>query len=141
MVINKKRDKLENKSRRTIQKDKIKSYLSAVKTHPNAEEVYLEVKKEIPSITLATIYRNLNQMAERGEILRIEINKEYRYDAETGVHLHLVCRNCRQIDDFYHELVSCSCLDKIKDKQFQTKFLVVILYGLCQKCQKNKDKK
>ena len=69
--------KKQVKTRNTIQRIKIMKYLKSVKTHPTAEMVYNAVVKEIPSITLATVYRNLHNLANKGKILMFEFNKEY----------------------------------------------------------------
>lgn len=47
----------------------LKSYLDTHRTHPTAETVYLDIKQEFPNISLGTVYRNLNLLAEMGEIL------------------------------------------------------------------------
>ena len=64
--------------RETPQRKAILSYLKSVKTHPNAEEVFRAVAGQYPNLTLATVYRNLNLMADQGRVLRFEINKEFR---------------------------------------------------------------
>ena len=51
------------------QRESIKSYLDTHRTHPTAETVYLDIKQEFPNISLGTVYRNLNLLAEMGEIL------------------------------------------------------------------------
>jgi Fe2+ or Zn2+ uptake regulation protein len=127
MVINKKR-------RMTSQRMKILEYLRKVKTHPNAEEVYRNVKKELPAITLATVYRNLNLLAEQGEILKLEINKEARFDADMCCHQHLVCRKCGKIMDVFQKDVSEHAMKKIKSKEFLPECVNIIFWGLCKKC-------
>src|SRR3989338_11705744 len=92
--------------RTTKQKRSIKEYLQSVKTHPNAETVYQEVKKTLPAITLATVYRNLNRMADQGEIKRLEIQKEFRYDGEISDHQHRVCNSCGAITDVFQQGLS-----------------------------------
>jgi len=50
------------------------------------------LKKILPTITLATTYRNLNILASDSEILRLEINNEYHYDADISKHQHCFCK-------------------------------------------------
>lgn len=121
-------------TRNTNQKIKVLKYLKSVKTHPTAEMVYLEVKKELPAITLATVYRNLNQLAEKGEILRLEINKEYRYDADIDYHQHCVCNKCGKIIDLFQKEISKYCLSKIQIKDFYPNSANIIFYGDCKNC-------
>lgn|SRR3989338_1912555 len=121
-------------SRLTSQKVKIKEYLMSVKTHPTADMVYRQVKKDLPTITLATVYRNLNQMTEKGEILRLEIGKEFRYDGDINCHQHCVCDNCGKIADVMQEVISKETLQRIKTKDFQPESAEIIFRGFCKDC-------
>ncbi|MBS3123281.1 transcriptional repressor [Candidatus Woesearchaeota archaeon] len=133
--------KLEKNRRQTIQKIKIGKYLAGVKTHPTAERVYIEVKRELPSITLATVYRNLNQMAEDGEIVRLELNKEYHYDAEISSHQHFLCLDCKKITDIcdldISKKISASLNDYLfrNNKKTEISSISIVIRGLCPDCK------
>ncbi|MBU0459798.1 MAG: transcriptional repressor [Nanoarchaeota archaeon] len=120
--------------RKTIQKAKIQECLCSVKTHPTAELVYKEVKKEIPQITLATVYRNLNQMAKERKVLRLEINKEYHYDGDITNHQHCVCEKCGEITDLFKQEINDFALEKITN--FKPSSVTIIFEGICFHCQK-----
>ena len=53
------------------QRESIKEYLSSTREHPTADTVYLHVKQEYPNISLGTVYRNLNLLADIGEAIKI----------------------------------------------------------------------
>lgn len=53
------------------QRASIKDYLMHTTSHPTADTVYLHIKEEFPNISLGTVYRNLNLLADIGEALRI----------------------------------------------------------------------
>ena len=53
------------------QREAIKDYLSSVTTHPTADTVYMHIKDEFPNISLGTVYRNLNLLADIGEAIKI----------------------------------------------------------------------
>jgi Fe2+ or Zn2+ uptake regulation protein len=110
--------------RQTIQKLKILEFLRSVKSHPTAEIVYNHVKKELPMITLATVYRNLNNLAQDKEILRLEINGEYHYDADISKHQHCFCHECGKVIDDFSES------KKVNDFNVEQ----VTFYGTCKKC-------
>ena len=93
MIINNK------KLRNTNQRLKILEYLKCVKTHPTAEQVYNDLRKDMPAISLATVYRNLHLLAEQKEVLRLEINNEYHFDGDSCRHQHCVCKKCGKIID------------------------------------------
>ena len=122
-------------TRNTSQKIKILEYLRSVKTHPTAETVYNAVKKDLPAISLATVYRNLNTMAKNSEILRLEINGEYRYDATICSHVHCVCKNCNAIIDVHDKTLSDDAMKNIKIKGFKPKCVHIIFRGLCAHCR------
>ncbi len=129
------KQKLEKKeiTRNTIQRMRILEYLKSVHTHPTAEQIYKAVIKKLPTITLATVYRNLNLLADRGEILRLELCGEYHYDADTSFHQHGHCKNCHGIEDFFQKEISRYALGKLSSK-FKAEQVDITYEGLCAKC-------
>ena len=128
--------------RNTIQKIKILEALKNTREHPSAEQVYEVVKQSIPSISLATVYRNLNQMYEEGIIKRLEINKEYHYDAFINEHIHFVCINCGSILDLNISGINKKIFAKIKEQtNNEPKSSEIIIYGICEKCKIHEKKK
>ncbi|MFC2136062.1 Fur family transcriptional regulator [Bacteroidota bacterium] len=121
-------------SRTTNQRLKIMSYLKSVYSHPTAETVFNHVKKELPQITLATVYRNLNLLSDQGLILRLEIDKEYHYDAFTEKHQHGVCENCGKIMDLKQPEITDYALKTLKSKTFKADTAMIMFRGLCTKC-------
>ena len=55
------------------QRASIKEYLDHTTEHPTADTVYLHVREEFPRISLGTVYRNLNLLADMGEALRLPL--------------------------------------------------------------------
>jgi len=128
-------------TRMTNQKIKIVEYLKSVKTHPTAEQVYKKVKNDLPAISLATVYRNLNAMADNEEIIRFEINKEFRFDADTCCHQHAVCTNCSRIFDIFEKEVSEFAMKRFSLKGFRPDCVRIIYYGLCKDCKGEQNEK
>ncbi|MBS3162769.1 transcriptional repressor [Candidatus Woesearchaeota archaeon] len=117
------------KKRTTLQKVKILEYLQSVYTHPTAEVVYEYVKKEIPMISLGTVYRNLNALADDNEIIRLEVNGEFRYDANNCGHVHLICTKCSSIEDK-------ALREKFTFGKFNVHCYSLIVKGTCEKCSR-----
>lgn len=68
--------------------------------HPTAEWVYGEVKREIPGISLGTVYRNLRLLTESGDLSSFEgAGGVSRYDACTSSHYHFRCEQCGALID------------------------------------------
>ena len=59
--------------RNTVQRAMTLEAVRRLHAHPTAEEVYRQVAAEHPSVSRATVYRNLNQLAAQGEILRVPV--------------------------------------------------------------------
>lgn len=72
------------------------------KVHPTAEFVYNYLKKDNPQLNLGTVYRNLQQLSENGEISRLSIpNQPDRFDGIIEEHYHAVCEKCSKIYDIH----------------------------------------
>lgn len=120
----------------TNQRLKIIEHLKSVHTHPTAEMVYKEVKKELPAITLATVYRNLNLLTEQHKILRLEINSEYRFDGDITCHQHCFCDKCKNFSDLFQEEISKYALNKIKTNKFKADSVNILFNGICKNCMR-----
>lgn len=72
------------------------------KVHPTAEFVYNYLKKDNPQLSLGTVYRNLQQLSDNGEINRVSIpNQPDRFDGIIEEHYHAVCQKCGKIYDIH----------------------------------------
>ena len=86
--------------RMTRQRRVILEELCKVDTHPSADEVYAMVRKRLPRISLGTVYRNLEILAESGDILKLEPGCTLkRFDGKTEHHYHLRCIRCDRVFD------------------------------------------
>ena len=84
----------------TRQRQIILEELRKVVTHPSADEVYEMVRKRLPRISLGTIYRNLEILAEKGEIQKLELGCTLkRFDGNAQNHYHIRCSQCDRVVD------------------------------------------
>lgn len=68
--------------------------------HLTADQIYLLAKREMPSIAIGTVYRNLNLMVRDGEIRRVQlVGEPDRFDRTLHPHDHLVCQRCGKLLD------------------------------------------
>ena len=80
------------------QRELIYQCLMATHERPTAEMLYQWLKPENPSLSLGTVYRNLNLLADEGLVTRMPYPIE-RYDANTQPHPHFRCRKCGSVYD------------------------------------------
>lgn len=108
--------------------------LKSTKSHPNAEWVYDTVRKQIPNISLGTVYRNLRELSESGDIATLEVEEgSLHYDADTSAHAHFVCNSCGKISDLYTGGEFACELEREGYTVSQTK---IIAYGICPDCRR-----
>ena len=76
--------------------------------HMTADQIFSELKKSYPSVSLATVYNNLNKLCEAGLIRRVSVEgSPDRYD-RPAKHDHLVCRRCGKLTDICFEDLTAS---------------------------------
>ena len=126
--------------RNTVQRSLVLDAVRKLHCHATADEVYEEIIKEYPSISKATVYRNLNLLSEMGEIHRLEIpGSADHFDHITTNHCHVKCRECGRVFDVDMDYVSD--LEKgIRDNHgFDFTGYDIIFHGICPECKKQKN--
>ncbi len=117
------------KMKQTIQRQAILMYLKETKIHPTAEQVYGEIKKQIPNISLGTVYRNLNLLVENGEIKEIKTSSKVRFDGQDLNHQHLIDKKTGEILDTNELKEFVDKIKKNKFKNFKPEDVSIIVYG------------
>ena len=86
--------------RSTRQRQVILEELRKLKNHPTAAELHDVVRRRMPRISLSTVYRNLELLAEQGQAQKLDTaSGQNRYDGDVGQHCHVRCVRCGRIDD------------------------------------------
>jgi Fur family peroxide stress response transcriptional regulator len=119
------------------QRECIKEYLNASCEHPTADTVYLSVKQEFPNISLGTVYRNLNLLADLGEAVKITApNGGVHFDGRTEPHYHFHCNKCGRVIDL--QLDELNCINKAAGENFDgiIENHSMMFYGTCGDCIK-----
>ena len=111
--------------------------LQAHHDHPTADTLYHELCEILPSVSLGTVYRNLNQLADHGEILRIGTKGCERYDAQLCPHDHIQCTICGGVFDCPPGLYTIDSAAVCAATGFQLTASKLILSGVCPDCQKH----
>lgn len=118
------------------QREAIINFLKTRKDHPTADVVYNNIKQIIPNISLGTVYRNLNQLADAGVILRLACDgKTDHFDGCSTPHCHFMCKTCGAVKD-----IDINPIDKlVNSAQTNTDDTIddvsVLFYGYCKDCK------
>lgn len=128
--------------RMTNQREIVLRELQKSKKHLTADELYVIVKKIMPRISLATVYRNLEILSETGLIGKLEISgRQKRFDYDPKEHDHIYCVICHRVDnlDVAHEDWNPEQFRNVAGYSI-TGYRLEIL-GICPDCQKKRKKK
>lgn len=105
--------------------------------HISIDEIYENIKESNPSMSLATIYKNLTFMQEAKIVDEVKLpNQKQRYELTKKPHIHLVCEKCGSIVDMELEAPvkelkeSCS-----KVSNYTINDASIALIGVCVECQ------
>jgi Fur family transcriptional regulator, peroxide stress response regulator len=120
----------------THQRQVIFEILKHMHGHPSPEEVYARVRRRIPSISLATVYKNLHVFIESGIFHEVSLHHgSLRVETNHRPHHHLVCTACKSISDIdAHELGLATKYGKLPGGFLAQRYAVDVL-GLCAECQ------
>ena len=121
--------------RMTKQRKAIFSALQRDSTHPTAEEIYQRVKRRLPHISLATVYRNLKLLTQEGLVREIVTpDGPTRYDCRTEAHYHFCCDRCGRVWDLQLP-VQTGLNSELTRQGYHVRFHEMVFYGLCRACQ------
>lgn len=108
--------------------------------HPSAEVLHQRLLKTMPTLSLDTVYRTLTTLVENGLVRRVEtIESQARFEVTHSQHHHLICKHCKNIQDFKSDLIPKDDLaeqlrswGRIESKNF-------VVYGTCKDCLRHED--
>jgi Fur family peroxide stress response transcriptional regulator len=119
----------------THQRQIIFETLMAMPGHPSPEEVFERVRKRIPAISLATVYKTIHTFLNSGIFGEVSIHHgSLRVDRNIRPHHHLVCTRCKSITDIDDADLEPVQLRKSLPGGFRVQRFAVEILGLCAKC-------
>jgi Fe2+ or Zn2+ uptake regulation protein len=120
----------------TAQRQCIFRALEGDLTHPSAERVYEKVRREMPNVSLKTVYQTLNDLAELGQISQLDVGTgSARFDPNVEApHHHLVCRSCGKVRDLTTEFPGLT-VSRRAAQGFAVDSAEVVFRGLCDECR------
>ena len=121
----------------THQRQILYEVMATMPGHPSPEEVYARVKKRVPAISLATVYKNIHLFVEKGVLKQLSMHHgSMRVELNDQVHHHLVCSECKEVTDVNEN--DLGVLPSLKELPggFQVKRFSLDIIGVCAACHR-----
>lgn len=129
----------ETSYRMTRQRKAVLAVLQAFReqrVHPTTDEVYVEVRRTLPRISLATVYRNLDVLSQQSLVQRLDIGSSpVRFDGDTSAHMHIRCVRCDRLDDLHGVRVDIGGTEIPAHRGYEIIGLRAEFIGVCQACR------
>lgn len=110
--------------------------LRSLRNHPTADELHQRLRVQLPTISLGTVYRNLDMLCRGGQVRRLETGQgPARYDGELRPHYHLRCEGCGRLEDVDVALVREPGFPGTSPGGFEITGCQVELLGRCPWCR------
>lgn len=119
--------------RTTAQLAAVRDVVRAAHDHPTADQVLRRVRKQLPKVSLGTVYRNLQKLVEQGDLRQVELtNEPARFDGMLADHDHFVCDQCRRVTDLLRDATPVRA--SLRRGGFAVRACVLTYYGICPDC-------
>ncbi len=122
----------------TPQRIAIYRELASTDQHPSTEIIYRKIKGYYPNISLTTVYRTLETFEKLGLISVVNVlYNAARYDANLSPHHHIVCTECKKIEDVYDESLNNLDISNKTLGDYKVEGYSLLLSGVCISCGSN----
>jgi Fur family peroxide stress response transcriptional regulator len=119
----------------THQRQVIYEAVVAAPAHYSPEQVYAEVRRRTPSISLATVYKNLRLFVEHGLLREVSPHAStLLVEGNLEPHHHLVCTRCKTVQDIEGDFVDFKRLARQAPGGFDLTQPLVEVFGICRRC-------
>lgn len=108
--------------------------------HPSVEQIHGRLKKRFPTMSLATVYRNVMMIKSLGEVLELGFaDGSNRYDGNKPYpHPHVVCTRCKAILDPDLESLGDMTAEVTRETGYAIHHHRLDFFGICPHCRREK---
>lgn len=133
---------MEPSAKHFRKRDAILTCLRQSKAHPSAEQLFHQLKPQIPDLSMGTVYRNLTLFKQQGLAVSVAtVRGVERFDGNTEPHVHFICTGCdavidleqMQLPESLRTAAAACCGGTVEDCQLS-------FTGLCRDCNSNQTK-
>jgi Fur family peroxide stress response transcriptional regulator len=123
----------------THQRQVIYEAVVAAPGHYSPEDVYTEIRRRTPSISLATVYKNLRLFVEHGLLREISPHAStLLVEGNLKPHHHLVCSRCKTVQDIEGDFINLKQISRQLPDGFDLTQPLVEVFGVCRRCRTKK---
>jgi Fe2+ or Zn2+ uptake regulation protein len=129
--------------RLTPQRDVLLRALGETIGHPTADDLVKKVRKVLPTVSHATVYRNVQELARAGLIGTLERSgAAVQFEVNPDQHHHFMCRRCGRVWHVYLDHVAVT-VDRRRSPLtgFRVDRRDVQLHGLCARCRDGRERR
>ncbi len=126
----------EHQHKITPQRLAIIQILTQSREHPGVEDIYQQLRHDFPTMSLATVYRNILLIKSMGEVLELGFPEWVnRYDGvKPYPHPHVICVRCRKIVDPDLESLDHMTREAAVETEFKILSHRLDFFGICKDC-------
>ena len=119
----------------TPQRIAICRFVLSTRDHPSAQQVYDEVKRIHPTVSLATVYKTLGVLKDLNLIQELNLPQgQARFDSYMKPHINLICLQCGNIIDL-DDTTAIEITRKVASAaKFKPRGQRIDIFGICRKC-------
>jgi Fur family peroxide stress response transcriptional regulator len=118
----------------TPQRQHVYNVLLQKQDHPTAEEVFLRAKKELPAISMATVYNCLDALVKCGLLRLVILDRgATRFCPNMREHFHFYCDDCGRVYDIDSPASAPKVVAQMP-KGFKANYYELAIHGLCAEC-------
>ena len=126
--------KTRTQARNTRQLEVVWSAVKGDKSHPTADQIYDKVRKQLPNISLGTVYRNLQKLVADEKLQILILGRSQHFDPLVGRHQHFICEACDSVFDVMIDTENELKPAKLPHEGFKVTSHQLAFYGTCKHC-------
>jgi Fe2+ or Zn2+ uptake regulation protein len=126
---------LARERRNTLQRRLVYEAVAGTHLHPTAEWVYARVRREMPRVSLGTVYRNLQLLVAEGRLRSWARGRTTRYDADLDPHDHFSCRRCGLLVDLPRAPRAYPEERRLRSRGHEIEERILEFVGICRDCR------
>ena len=117
------------------QRARILAWLRETESHPTAAQTHEALARELPNLSLGTVYRNLELLVSEGVIEEVPSSGGMRYDGNLRPHHHFICESCGTIDDVHLHAPAALARKLRRARRRTARRIHIDFYGFCESCE------